>query len=225
MSDAKLSIAPPRADRPPLRANLFVAMQHTNSTLMPLFPYLHPGAMVPCGSMMRGGPEANYGQFFHHNTEDEIILNIAAKGATLSSGQVYIGSRVHGVNSFLKNEKDPSAFIVVSVTQRQRDEGTQTEAISLRCAKCHEGILFREFDTTPPPNASEDKMPFPTIPISAEAFREYNADAGLRTCRSCGHVNEPFPVASWGWDKYAEQYDTAEAGRNALAEVARTLNE
>ena len=47
MSNEKLEIPPPRADRPPIRVNVFEAMQHSNTQLMPLFPYLHPGAMVP----------------------------------------------------------------------------------------------------------------------------------------------------------------------------------
>ena len=160
MAEDKLTIAPPRPDRPPLKANVFEAMQHGNTQLMPLFPYLHPGAMVAAGAMIRGGPNASYGHFFHHNTQDEVVVALAANGAVLVTGQVFVGSRAHGVNSFLKNEKDPKAYAVMLITQRQADSGVQTEACSLRCEKCHEEIFLREFDATPAPDATEAEHPF-----------------------------------------------------------------
>jgi len=106
-TEQKLEIAPPRADRPPLRNNLFHALQRGNTTLMPLFPYVHPGAMVPAGAVLWGGPGRTYGQFRHHNTVDEIVFTGAANGALLKTGQVFVGGRVHGVDSFLKDESDP----------------------------------------------------------------------------------------------------------------------
>lgn len=222
MTDAALTIPPPRADRPPLHANLFREMQHGNTQLMPLFPYLHRGAMVPCGAILQGGADARYGHFFHHNTEDEVVVVLAANGALLVTGQVFIGPRVHGVNSFLKNETDPTAFAVICITQRQREEGPQSEAYSLRCTKCREEIFRHEFDATPLPDDNETRRAFVTIALAPDAFRDYNADPALRTCRHCGEVNEPFPVAAWGWDRYAEQSATAAAGRAALAGVAQS---
>ena len=47
MSGDKLVIPPPRSDRPPLHSNAFDVAQGSNTQLKPLFPYLHPGAMVP----------------------------------------------------------------------------------------------------------------------------------------------------------------------------------
>jgi hypothetical protein len=221
MTDAKQTIPPPRADRPPLKANVFEAMQHGNTQLMPLFPYLHPGAMVPAAAMILGGPNASYGHFFHHNTQDEVVVALAANGAVLNTGQVFVGARMHGVNSFLKNEKDPKAYAVMLITQRQATSGKQTEACSMRCEKCHEEIFHREFDATPPPDALEPNHPFVSITVVRDLFDEYNADATKRTCAKCGHVNAPFPVAAWGWDKYADQSAVAMAGRRALDEVAR----
>src|ERR1700722_2435803 len=113
MADATLVIPPPRAARPPMLANAFEAMQRGNTQLMPLFPYLHSGAMVPAGAMILGGPSADYGHFFHHNTQDEVVLALACNGAVLATGQVFVGARIHGVNSFLKNEKDPKAFAIM----------------------------------------------------------------------------------------------------------------
>jgi hypothetical protein len=221
MADAKLTIPPPRPDRPPMRANVFEAMQHGNTQLMPLFPYLHPGAMVPAGAMILGGPQAGYGHFFHHNTQDEVVVALAANGAVLNTGQVFVGARVHGVNSFLKNEKDPKAYAVMLITQRQAESGTQTEACSMRCEKCHEEVFIKEFDATPPPDAMETEIPFVSVDLLPALFAEYNDDAAKRTCPKCGHVNAPFPIAAWGWDKYHDQSATAIEGRRALAEVAR----
>jgi hypothetical protein len=216
MSNEKLEIPPPRADRPPLRVNVFEAMQHSNTQLVPLFPYLHPGAMVPAGAMIIGGPNAAYGHFFHHNTQDEVVLAMAANGAVLQTGQVFVGARIHGVNSFLKNEKAPGSFGIMVITQRQADSGPQTEAVSLRCEKCHEEIFLKEYDATPPEDAMEGDHPFVSVAAMPDVFAEFNDDAAKRVCPKCGHANAPFPVAAWGWDKYAAQSNAAIAGREAL---------
>lgn len=222
VASQELTIPPARADRPPLRVNVFEAMQHANTQLMPLFPYLHPGAMVPAGAMLIGGPNTSYGHFFHHNTQDEVVLAAACNGAVLNTGQVYIGGRVHGVNSFLKNEKAPGSFGVMVITQRQADSGPQQEAVSLRCEKCHEEIFFKAFDATPPgDNAREADHPFVSVALLPDLFGEYNNDAAKRTCAKCGHVNDPFPVAAWGWDQYAQKSAAAIAARQALSDSAQ----
>lgn len=214
------TIPPPRKDRPPLRANIFSAMQKGNTALMPLFPYLHPGAMVPAGAVLRGGPDRSYGHFFHHNTVDEVVVAFAANGSLLQTGQVFVGGRVHGVNSFLKNEKDPASYAVMCITQRQSEGEAQKEAVSIQCAKCRTQVFRRDFDATPPADALEPYHPFPSIVVTLEIVGEYNADAALRTCASCGHVNEPFPAAAWGWGGYASQSATILDGRRLLAAVA-----
>jgi hypothetical protein len=33
--------------------------------------------MVPCSALLIGGPKADYGHFFHHNTQHEIALALA----------------------------------------------------------------------------------------------------------------------------------------------------
>ena len=110
MSNDKLDIPAPRPDRPPLHSNAFDVAQGSNTQLKPLFPYLHPGAMVPASALLIGGPDADYGHFFHHNTQHEIVLTLAANGAMLTTGQLFVGALIHGVNSFLKNEKDPEGI-------------------------------------------------------------------------------------------------------------------
>ena len=128
MSNYKLVIPPPRPDRPPLPRNAFNVAQGSNTQLKPLFPYLHPGAMVPCSALLIGGPNADYGHFFHHNTQHEIVLTLAANGAMLPTGQLYVGAVIHGVNSFLKNEKDPKSFATFVITQMQADPACRRRA-------------------------------------------------------------------------------------------------
>jgi len=144
MSGDKLVIPPPRPDRRQCTATRSIWMQASNTQLKPMFPYLHPGAMVPATAMLIGGSERRLrNNFFHHNTQHEIALALACNGAMLPTGQVFVGALVHGVNSFLKKEKDPKAFCAFVITQMQAESGVQTEACSLRCEKCHEQIFFK----------------------------------------------------------------------------------
>jgi hypothetical protein len=221
----ELVIPPPRADRPPLRANLLNVMQKANTTLAPLFPYLHPGAIVPTGALFTGAPGKDYGQLFHHNSVDEIIIAFVAREATLETGQVYNGGRVHGVNSFLKDQTRPGSFALFTVTQRQLEEGPQPEAISLNCSACRKQVFKGEFDGASPPEAVELEHPFATPAVLPELLREFNADPARRTCADCGHVNAPFPVHVWGWDLYASQSATMAQARQALLSAGARVGE
>ena len=215
-----LEIPPPRADRPPLRANLLNMMQKANTTLTPLFPYLHPGAIVPTGALFVGEPGKDYGHFFHHNSVDELILAFVADGATLRTGQLYNGGRVHGVNSFLKDQTKPGSFVVFAVTQRQLEEGPQPEAVSILCGECRKQVFRCDWDGRSPPEANELDHPFSTPAMLPGLLREYNEDPELRTCPDCGHQNEPFPVHTWGWDRYATQSATMGAAKQLLHAAA-----
>lgn len=220
---AGLTIPPPREDRPPLRCNVFSAMSKGNTTLMPLFPHLYPGAMVPAGAVLRGAPGKSYGHFFHHNTVDEVVMTFAAEGALLKTGQMFVGGRVHGVDSFLKDETDPASFTVLSVTQRQAETGPQEEAITIACAKCRAEIFRYEYDVTPGPDASEDDEPFATIPESLNAASAFNDSLEARTCEKCGHVNEPFPADRWGWSNYVDHNGIVHGARRILETAAAAM--
>jgi hypothetical protein len=215
-----LTIPPPRQDRPPLRNNVFSAMGKGNTALMPLFPHLYPGAMVPAGAVLHGGPGKSYGHFFHHNSVDEVVMTFAAEGALLKTGQLFVGARVHGVDSFLKDETDPKSFAVFCITQRQVESGAQEEAITLACKECREEIFRYEFDVTPEPDASEDQTPFLTIPETLNAINKFNGDEKARTCSKCGHLNEPFPAEPWGWSNYVDQKATVLGARHVLNRAA-----
>jgi len=222
--DRALSIPPPRADRPPLHANLFAAMQTGNTQLMPLFPHLYPGAMVPAGAILRGGPDKDHGHFFHHNTVDEVVVAFAANGSLLKTGQVFVGGRVHGVNSFLKDEKNPESFAIMCITQRQAEDGPQHEAVSLQCEACREEVFRYEYDATPQPDADTISHPFPSLTIPAKAMADYNSKTANRTCPKCGHVNAPFPLRDWGWEAYVDQSATVHDGVDALRDAAGQLS-
>lgn len=224
-NDPSLSIPRPPADLQPLKANLFNAMQKGNTTLLPLFPYMHPGAIVPTGALFTGEPGKDYAQFYHHNSVDEIIIAFVASGATLETGQVYNGGRVHGVNSFLKDQTKPSSYCLFTVTQRQLDEGAQPEAMTMLCEKCRKEIFRCEWDGASTPGARELDHPMSSIYAPAAFIEEYKAGSAKRTCADCGHENRPFPLRTWGWDLYSAQSRTMQSARDALqaaAEKARS---
>jgi hypothetical protein len=218
-----LHIPPPRADRQPLHANLFSVMQRANTTLTPLFPYMHPGSIVPTGALFIGGAGQDYGQFFHHNCVDEIIIAFVAREATLATGQLYNGGRVHGVNSFLKDQTKPGSFALFTVTQRQLEAGPQPESISVVCKACRKQLLMEHWDSTSPPDARDIQLPMPTVTGCAAIMQKFNDDPELRKCKECGHRNEPFPIEPWGWISYASQSSVMADAQQVLCEAGASI--
>ena len=145
-------------DRPPLKVNLFERMQGGNCQLIPLFPYEDADSLVPAGAIFRGEPGADFGQFFHFNTVDEVAHVFGANGALLQTGQIYATQPLHGVNSFLKDPTNPDNFLVLTVTQHQRASGPQAEAVIFRCGKCHEVLERYEYDAQPAPEVPTRAM-------------------------------------------------------------------
>src|SRR5690348_2820172 len=122
----------PREDRPPLKVNIFEKMQAGNCQLIPLFPYEDADSLVPAGAIFRGDPGADFGQFFHFNTVDEVAHVFGTNGALLQTGQIYATQPLHGVNSFLKDPPNAENFLVIAVTQHQRASGPQNEPVIFR---------------------------------------------------------------------------------------------
>jgi hypothetical protein len=210
-----------------LKVNVYERMQFANTQLMPLFPYYGAGAIVPCGAILRGGAEKEFGHFFHWNTADELVIVFGAEGAMLATGQVYVTQPLHGVNSFLKNPRDPNSFIVLTVTQRQSVGQFQAEAVIFRCGKCHEQLLRHEYDASPPepPGDGPDDtvyQEFVTLRGSSDAAQQLNSDEAMRTCPKCGYVNPPFPLDTWGWVDAMSQNQTVNGARRALLRTAQT---
>src|SRR5438105_4162427 len=153
----------PREDRPPLKVNIFERMQAGNCQLLPLFPYEDADSLVPAGAIFRGEHGADFGQFFHFNTVDEVAHVFGANGALLQTGQIYATQPLHGVNSFLKDPTNPDNFLVLTVTQHQRASGPQSEAVIFRCGKCHELLERYEYDAQPAPRSTHPRTGVPLL--------------------------------------------------------------
>jgi hypothetical protein len=208
----------PDGRRRPLKRSVFEVAQVSNTQLCPLFPYLGAGAMVPAISVFksnyRGGSKAPLGSFYHLNSVDEIFLSF-----TGIPGMVGVGGRMHPVTDPVLAMGDPDDLAMIgTITQRQVTSGTQHEAYILRCAECHHQLVKHEWDTDPA-DADTDLGPatFETLTESYEAMARFNADESLRTCSKCGLVNDPFPVARWGWDAYTQQNEVAKQAKSDLA--------
>jgi hypothetical protein len=213
----------PREDRPPLKVNLFEKMQGGNCQLMPLFPYEDADSLVPAGAIFRGEPGAEFGQFFHFNTVGEVAHVFGANGALLQTGQIFATQPLHGVNSFLKDAHDPENFLVLSITQHQRAEGPQSEAVIFRCGKCHEVLERYEYDAQPAPRGVHPRSGVPlftTLQGSVDAAETLNEHATNRHCASCGYDNPTFPLERWGWRQYVQQTRTVNDARHALEAAA-----
>ena len=224
-------IPPPDPDREPLKVNVYERMAKAAAQLTPLFPYDSAGTIVPAGSVLTGGPDMEYGHFFHWNTVNEVAVTYGANKAMLAAGQIFVTQQLHGVNSFLRDEKDPEAFAVMVITQHQSTSGDQTEKLIARCAKCKAEIVRTEYDATPhglpgydAKRYGENDDPvrqFATLARSADFIAERNSDEG-RTCAECGHVNDPFPAERWGWGRTVRQTQAVNAAYHALAAAAST---
>ena len=193
-------------------------MQYSNTSLAPLFPsYVERGSIVPCATLFMGGKDAEYGHFFHDNTEEEVGLVIADHGAVKGTGTIMVTPQLHGVNCFLKDPKDPESFLLIVITQRQSDQGPQSERVFFRCG-CNNVLFEHSYDATPEDTFQRDiDKIFVSTPQSAAAAEAFNADIALRTCSRCGKVHEPFPVGAWGWSQHASQYRTVARARATLA--------
>jgi hypothetical protein len=207
-------IPAPDGKREPLKVNIFERMAKAAANLIPIFPYDEAGTIVPCGTVMFGGEGRDHGHFFHANTVSEVLVTFGCRDAMMGSGAIMATQKVHGVNSFLRDQNDPNAFIVGTITQRQSVEAGQSEALTANCKNCKKEIVRLEygagpqgapdFDPTRFGNA-DDKFPqFATLAASSEFVAIRNSDEG-RTCTNCGHVNELFPQDPWGWQRMVDQ--------------------
>lgn len=224
---ADLTIPPPASDAAPLKTNIYEFARSLNSTLAPMFPHIHAGAIVPTVALFWGREAGDYGYFEHFNTVDEVVIIFGADGAAgrARTGLVRVNARTHGVGNFLPDPDDPEVFSLICITQRQSEDAKQEEAVWFKCTGCQHD--FGRLDFAWEPVAAGDVVPkhgnhapLETVVMSARAAADYNADDASRTCPACGYVNAPFPLDRWGWDRYAAQtvaVQNAEAALNAAA--------
>jgi hypothetical protein len=196
--------------RPPLRVNLFDAMAKANTALVPLFPYLGPGCIVPTGNAFRGGGGRDFGVFEHFNTVDEVAICFGARGARIRAGQVAAGAKRHNVGGFFPDLDDSASYVLISVTQRQADADVpQHEEMNFFCEKCRHRLVHHAYDAKP--KTAPGIMPggyelyVDTIVEAANSLDRFNADEAARRCPNCGHECRPFPVELWGWREYREK--------------------
>jgi len=223
-------IPKPTGKREPLKVSVYERMAKAAAQLIPLFPYDDAGSIVPCGAVMWGGPDKDHGHFFHANTVSEVAVTYGSNEAMLESGSIMATQKYHGVNSFLRDEKNPEAFVLVTVTQIQSTEAGQEEAMVAKCQKCKKEIVRHAYSAAP--EGAPDFVPeqfggrkddvirqFSTMVGSAEFAVIRNSDEG-RTCKNCGHVSTPHNTDAWRWANMVAQTRVANAANRALAEAA-----
>ena len=49
---------------------------------------------------------------------------------------------------------------------------------------------------------------------------QINRDPAMRTCKSCGHLNAPFPTQYWGWADYRRRTHVVVQARKTMIEAA-----
>lgn len=222
-----LSMPPPAEDKQPLKCNVYHFARSLVSTLTPMFPYVDEGAMVPTVALFYGEPNGDYGYFEHVNTVDEVAI-VFGSGATTGRGKaglVRASARSHGVGNLLSEPDSRESFSLVAVTQRQATGETQTEAVAFACAECSAEVYREDFDSTPPKRGKQEAEAGPighlhTIFGSAETALNFNADEKNRICPDCGHVNEPFPLTRWGWNRYRDMTNIVREAHLSLSETA-----
>jgi hypothetical protein len=206
----------PDDDRPPMKANAFECMRTANSKLTPMFgKYLHKGAMVPAVSCITGASGRSFQMFKHENCVDEIATVFGAQGVPMGPGAVKIGAKDHFVNIPLKDNQDPSNYVLIVVTQRQWDAPEpQWEKVSLLCEQCQEPLIEHKYTCDPAEeqlrsiHSRNDFVPFATLVEGVRAAKMLNDDPERLVCKECGFSNKPFPLDDWGWNNYAENAAT-----------------
>lgn len=195
------------------KASAFDTAQNGNSQLMPLFPYLTPGSIVPTTAAMQsdGSPRV-IGYFVHTNTVDEVVVTLGGEGRN-RTGDIYVGGKTHGVGG----DASIPFFALQIITQRQLEEGEQPEALTFQCEKCNVEVYRHEFGIGG--IVAELPRSLPTTTGSFEAAEAWNASEARRCCPKCGHQNGTFPLPFWGWGNHVRTSRITKLSREALKAV------
>lgn len=221
-----LKIDPPCPDEPrPMKVNVFDFGRSANSALSPFFPYDEDGTIVPCVTVLRGGELGNHA-FEHFNTQDEIYMVFGVNGAPMRVGDVMVGDNRHIVAAFM--EDDSENFSILVIIQRQAEVGEeQHESWSKRCENCQAILHEWKFESRVDHHGDKGipqayAHPFTTLIECDRGARQLNEqiDEAL-TCGKCGHLNSPFKIDTWHWNRYAMQnWVVDECLKQYLAETA-----
>lgn len=200
----------PRADpdKEPIKANVFEVGRRGNTQLLPIFPYVGPGCIVPTTAVLENdGTPHKVGYFVHTNDADEVVISLGGEGRG-RTGDVFVGPNSHGVGG---DGSEPFYALMV-ITQRQFDEGEQKEAITFQCEACNTEIIRYAFGG-PEYEAARPGV-LPSIIGAFEAAQAYNAMD--RRCPKCGHDNPEFPLPFWGWGQHVRASNVAFRARASL---------
>lgn len=219
----------PNPGKPPLKVNAFNQLRISNTSLMPLFPYVSAGDIVPCATIFWGGENRDTSVFNHENSVDEVAITLAAAKSRLRAGFVHVGARKHLVGRYFEDPTDTEIMMAIVVTQRQAEEGIeQRETLTFICENCQEPLLTHSFNSKEDmkyagADASGRKAALPgftppleTLTEGAIVIEPFNKDEKARTCPKCGTVNPPFPLHVWGWGSYYHNAVACERGRAIL---------
>jgi hypothetical protein len=219
-----LAIGAPPADRVPLKENAYLAGRAEQTQLSPMFPYFAPGAIVPCTAMF-GSNHLDRGYFVHFNTVQEVLVCLGAEGAPYPyPGFVRVGPTTHPVGD-KPGQAASFATALVVITQRQAVDEPQNEAILFYCEKCDHELFRRDYGAHEFPDpldgpADPAIIGLPTISQSAASTGAFNESVELRTCKSCGHLNPPFPLSFWGWEEYRRRTQVSVRMRKTMLDKA-----
>jgi hypothetical protein len=230
------TIPAPSGEREVLKVNIFERVITANAVLMPVFPYLGPGAIVVCGGLVGGGPDAlgvGRGGFHHQNTQQEVTVTYGSAGFIRAPGDYAANPDTHANRNFFTATDPADHVALITVVQRQTDAdraNQQRESIQFRCAHC--GDLLYGFDYTAAPGQrpchrdeepagrEDDIVPlFPTLWGTLTGARRFAADPGLRTCAACGHITEPYEYAGVGCHRFVAQHLSANIARRSLLDA------
>ena len=223
-------IANPTDQREPMKVSIYERASKQAAQLVPIFPYDDAGAIVPCAAILWGGEDRAHGQFFHWNTVSEVVVTWGSNEAMLATGQIMATQKFHGVNSFLKDEKNPDAYAVVTVTQHQSTEAGQKEAMVAKCQGCRTEMIRHEYDAGPAgapdfdPNRfgkADDVIRQFSTQVGSWEFAEIQKTPEGLICPHCGHQNSPLPREPWGWDRLVAQTRIVNDAYHALSRLAR----
>jgi rubredoxin len=220
-TSSTLAIAP-HPTKQPLRENVYWVGRMANAQLVPMFPYLEPGSIVPCISLFYGGPDSVVGHFVHANSVDEVLVNFGAVESYIKPGLARVGTKVHGVGTH-SAKPEPDGFAAINViTQRHPTDAGQRETVTFICHSCKHELTKHEYDGNPA--ASSDSEFFapglPTLATIIESSRtaeDYNALGDDIVCPKCGAHNERFPMRIWGWSEYRRKTQGTVRSMRALA--------
>lgn len=230
---AELAIPAPTGEREVLKVNIFERMITANTVLMPLFPYLGPGAILVAGGLIGGGTDAlgtGTGTFHHQNTQHEVTVTFGAAGFVREPGDFASNPDTHPNHNFFTIADPPDHVALVTVTQRQAEGDAadqQRESIQFRCEHCGELLYEFDYSATPgqrpqhrdeePAGDEHDIVPmFPTLWGTFHGSRRFAADVAIRTCGACGHVTAPYEYAGIGCHRFVAQHRSANIARQSL---------